>query len=125
MELSCPLLELPLLVSKSTCCHSHYQCELKDPPAAPSGVMITSEQYSKTGASVNVAWSTSRGADNYTIRVIQSVMPWETSEFTTTDTSLQLIAVYNVNYSINITAQNCAGRNSTFVPLIVGEIINF
>ena len=101
----------------------HYQCELKDPPAAPNGVMITNEQYSKTGASVNVTWTTSRGADNYTIRVIPPVMPREISEFTTTDTSLQLIAVYSVNYSINITAQNCAGRNSTFVPLRIGEVI--
>ena len=87
--------------------------------------MITNEQYSKTGASINVAWSTSRGADNYTIQVIPPVMPRETSEFTTTDTSVQLIAVYNVNYSINITAQNCAGRNGTVVPLIVSEIIKF
>ena len=47
------------------------------------------------------------------------------SDFNTTDTSMQLTAVYNVNYTINITAQNCAGSNSasTISTLSVGEIM--
>ena len=90
--------------------------KIEDPPAAPSGVMTTYNQYTKTGASISVTWSTSSGADNYTIKVTPPM-----SNFTTTATSLQLIIVYNVNYSVNITAQNCAGSNSTIVSLIVGE----
>ena len=94
-----------------------------DPPAAPSGVMTTNvTEFAKTGAFVYVTWSTSRGADNYTVRVTTPVMSGQ-SDFTTTATGLQLTVVYNVNYSVNITAQNCVGSNSTVVPLIVGEIM--
>ena len=95
---------------------------IKDPPAAPNGV-TTYDQFTKIGASINVTWSTSSGADNYTIKVTPPIMPGQISDFTTTATSLQLIVVYNVNYFINITAQNCAGSNSTIVPLAVGEIM--
>ena len=91
-------------------------------PAAPSEVMTVYEQYTKSGASLNVSWSASRGANNYTIRILP-VMPGQVSTFTTSDTSLQLMLVYNVNYSINITAQNCAGENSTVFPLTLGEIV--
>ena len=98
--------------------------KFEDPPDAPSGVMTTNEQFIRAGATVTLTWSTSRGADNYTVRVIpsDSIMAGQISEFTTTDTNLQLIAVYNVNYFINITTQNCVGSNSTTVPLIVGEL---
>ena len=85
--------------------------------------MTTFDQFAKTGASISVIWSTNRGADNYIIEVIPPVMPGK-SAFTTTATSLKVILVYNVNYSINITAQNCAGSNSTIVPFIVGKIIS-
>jgi hypothetical protein len=79
----------------------------------------------KTGASVNVTWSTSRGADNYTVNVTPPIMPGQSSDFTTTDTSLLLMLEYNVNYTINITAHNCAGSKSgTILPLNIGEIIN-
>lgn len=96
-----------------------------DFPAAPSGIKSSYDHFTKTEASVNVTWSTSRGADNYTVRVTPTVKPGQTSYFTTTDTSLQLMLMYNVNYSINITAHlsNCIGSNSTVVPLIVGEIM--
>ena len=96
------------------------KCE--DPPAAPSGVMATNKQFTKIGASVNVTWSTSRGADNYTVNVTPPIMPGQLSDFTTTDTSLLLMLDYNVNYTINITAQNCAGSNSTVYSLpIISE----
>ena len=102
-----------------------YQYYSIDPPLAPSGVMTTHEQYSKTGASIYITWIASRRADNYTIEVTPPVqiMPGQMSQyFTTTNTSLQLMLEYNVNYSINITAQNCVGSTSTsLVPLIIRE----
>ena len=79
------------------------------------------KQFTKTGASVNVTWSTSRGADNYTVNVTPPIMPGQLSDFTTTDTSLLLMLEYNVNYTINITAKNCAGSNNIIFPLIIGE----
>ena len=94
-----------------------------DPPAAPSGVTttLTNKQFTKTGASITVTWSASRGADNYTVNVTPATMTGQISDFTTTDTSLQLMLEYNVNYSINITAKNCAGSNSTVFPLTICE----
>ena len=86
--------------------------------------MATNKQFTKTGVSVNVSWSTSRGADNYTVNVTPPIMPGQLSDFTTTDTSLLLMLDYNVNYTINITAQNCAGSNSTVFSLISGKIIS-
>ena len=98
---------------------------VEDPPAAPNGAMVTNKQFTKTGASVNVSWSTSRGADNYTVNVTPPIMPGQLSDFTTTDTSLLLnqTLLYNVNYSVSITAKNCAGSNSTVFSLIIGKII--
>ena len=84
--------------------------------------MITNKQFTKTGTSVNITWSTGRGADNYTVNVIPPVVLGQISDFTTTDTSLLLMVVYNVNYSVNITAKNCAGSNSIVFPLTIGEI---
>ena len=88
--------------------------------------MVTNKQFTKTGASVNVSWSTSTGgADNYTVNVTPPIMPGQLSDFTTTDTSLLLMLDYNVNYTINITAQNCAGSNSTVYSLpIISETNN-
>ena len=85
---------------------------------------MTSEQFTKTGASVNVSWSTSRGADNYTVNVTPPIMPGQLSDFTTTDTNLLLMIDYNISYSVNITVQNCAGSNSTVYSLSISEIIN-
>ena len=86
--------------------------------------MATNKQFTKTGASVNVTWSTSRGASNYTVNVTPPIMPWpgQLSDFTTADTSLLLMLEYNVNYTINITAENCAGSDSAILPLTIGEI---
>jgi hypothetical protein len=86
--------------------------------------MATNKQFTKTGASVNVTWSTSRVADNYTVNVTPPIMPGQSSDFTTTDTSLLLMLVYNVNYTINITAKNCAGSNNTVLPLTIISEIN-
>ena len=84
--------------------------------------MATNEQFTKTGASINITWSTSRGANNYTVNVTPPIMPGQLSDFTTTDTSLLLMLDYNVNYTINITAENCAGSDSAILPLTIGEI---
>ena len=86
--------------------------------------MTTDKQFTKTGVSVNITWSTSRGADNYTVSVTPPVIQRQMN-IITTNNSLQLMLVYNVNYSVNITAQNCAGSNSTVFPVIIGEIVNF
>ena len=86
--------------------------------------MATNKQFTKTGASVNVSWSTSRGADNYTVNVTPPIMPGQLSDLTTTDTSLLLMLDYNVNYTIKITAQNCAGSDSTILSLTIGKIMN-
>ena len=89
--------------------------------------MTTDKQFTKTGVSVNITWSTSRGADNYTVSVTPPVIQRQIklSDFITTNNSLQLMLVYNVNYSVNITAQNCVGSNSTVFPVTIGEIVNF
>ena len=88
---------------------------------APSIVVIFHDQYTKTGATVNVTWSPTRGADNYTISVTSVTMTGKNTIITTTDTTLLLTAVYNEKYAINITAQNCVESNSTVAHLIVSE----
>ena len=92
--------------------------------AAPSGVMTTANerQFTPSTASITVTWSASSGADNYTI-MVTPLLPSGQSLVSTTTTSLQLTVLYNEDYSINITAQNCAGSNSTIVPLTAGNRI--
>ena len=82
-------------------------------------------QFTPSTASITVTWSASSGADNYTI-MVTPLLPSEQSLkyiliVSTTTTSLQLTVLYNEEYSINITAQNCAGNNSTIVPLTIGN----
>ena len=92
----------------------------KDPPAAPSGVMTTADQsqFTPSRASITLTWSSSSGADNYTIMVTPLLSSGQ-SLVSTTTTSLQLTVLYNEEYSINITAQNCVGRNSKTMPLTI------
>ena len=92
----------------------------KDPPAAPSGVMTTVDQsqFTPSTASITLTWSASSGADNYTI-MVTPLLPSGQSLVSTTTTSLQLTVLYNEEYSINITVQNCVGSNSTIVPLTI------
>ena len=75
-------------------------------------------QFTPSTASITVTWSASGGADNYTI-MVTPLLPSGQSLVSTTTTSLQLTVLYNEDYSINITAQNCAGSNSTIVPIQV------
>ena len=78
--------------------------KFEDPPAAPSGIM-TNKQFSKTGASITLTWSANRElTTSYTVNVTPATMLGQISDFTTTDTSLQLMLEYNVDYLINITA---------------------
>ena len=107
--------------------HFSFSWYIKDPPAAPSGVMATADQsqFTPSTASITLTWSASSGADNYTI-MVTPLLPSGQSLVSTTATSLQLTVIYNEEYSINITAQNCVGSNSTIVPLqlTVGIIIS-
>ena len=80
-------------------------------------------QFTPSTASITVTWSTSSEADNDTI-IVTPLLPSGQSLVSTTTTSLQLTVLYNEDYSINITAQNCAGSNSTIVPLTVGNYNN-
>ena len=77
-------------------------------------------QFTPSTASITVTWSASSGVDNYTI-MVTPLFPSGQSLVSTTTTSLQLTVLYNEDYSINITAQNCAESNSTVVPLTVGN----
>ena len=78
-------------------------------------------QFTPSTASITLTWSASSGADNnYTI-MVTPLLPSGQSLVSTTTTSLQLTVLYNEEYSINITAQNCVGSNSTIVPLTVGN----
>ena len=79
-------------------------------------------QFTPSTASITLTWSASSGADNYTI-MVTPLLPSGQSLVSTTTTSLQLTVLYNEEYSINITAQNCVGSNSTIVPLTVGNIV--
>ena len=87
-----------------------------DPPTAPSGVMTTVDEshFTPSTASITLTWSASSGSDNYTI-IVTPPLPSGQSLLSTTTTSLQLTVLYNKEYSINITAHNCAGSNSTIV----------
>ena len=77
-------------------------------------------QFTPSTAAITVTWSASSGTDNYTI-MVTPLLPSGQSLVSTTTTSLQLTVLYNEDYSINITAQNCSGSNSTVVPLTVGN----
>ena len=77
-------------------------------------------QFTPSTASITLTWSASSGADNYTI-MVTPLLPSGQSLVSTTTTSLQLTVLYNEEYSINITAHNCVGSNSTIVPLTVGK----
>ena len=68
-------------------------------------------QFTPSTASITLTWSASSGADNYTI-MVTPLLPSGQSLVSTTTTSLQLTVLYNEEYSINITAQNCVGSNS-------------
>ena len=91
---------------------------LEYPPAALSGVMTSADenQFTPSTASITLTWSASSGADNYTIMVTPP-LPSGQSLLSTTNPSLQLTVLYNEEYSINITALNCAGSNSTIITL--------
>ena len=78
------------------------------------------EQFTPSTASMTVTWSASSGADNYTI-MVTPLLPSRQYLISTTTTSLQLTVLYNEEYAVSITAQNCAGSNSTTVPLTVGS----
>ena len=103
--------------------HAKSYCQIADPPADSSGDMTIYDHYTKTEVSVSITWSPSEGAEMYFIS-ITSPSGQAMANFTTTESTLQLREVeYNVNYSISITAENCAGSNSITLAVVVGESI--
>ena len=100
-----------------------YGCVLyKDPPPAPSNVSKI-ENHTRSVASITLSWSVSSGVDNYTITVTPesvTMIQQQRVLFTSTE-SVQIEIPYNQQYLVNITAQNCAGRNSTVLPILVGR----
>ena len=98
--------------------HNTHHC-----PAVPSDIMTREDrsQFTLNTASITLTWSTSTVVDSYTIVVIPQSPAVESRIFSTTIERVQLTVQYNEEYSINITAQNCAGTNSVIVPLFVGN----
>ena len=93
------------------------------PPAVPSDIMTREDrsQFTLSTASITLTWSTSTVVDSYTIVVIPQSPVVESRIFSTTIERVQLRVQYNEEYSVNITAQNCAGTNSVVVPLFIGN----
>ena len=84
-------------------------------------------QFTQSEASVTLTWSASRGAENYTITVtppLPESAVTQSSIVSTVNESVQITVHYNEQYFINITAQNCVGKSSTVVPLLIGKINN-
>ena len=101
-------------------CLQPYGCVLyKDPPPAPRDVNMT-EIFTKSVASITLSWSAGSGADNYTITVTPESAPMQQRVLSASTESVQIEIPYNQQYLVNITAQNCAGRNSTVLPVLVG-----
>ena len=93
------------------------------PPAPPTGVMTTVDESQSTPstATITLTWSASSEADNYTIMVTPP-LPSGQSLLSTTTASLQLMLLYNLEYTLNVTAHNCGGTNNTIVnPSPVGN----
>ena len=86
----------------------------------PERVNISNASYGRDSVSVTVTWSTSTGADNYTVVVLPQLQSADPM-FTVNTNSLSLTLQYNIQYFVNITASNCAGRsNSLSNSFIIG-----
>ena len=94
----------------------------EDPPPAPNDVIRIENhsQFTRTVASITLNWSVSSGADNYTITVTPESATMQQRVLSTPTENIQIEIPYNQQYLVNITAQNCAGRNSTVLTLLVG-----
>ena len=95
----------------------------EDPPTAPNEVMKIENHnhFTRSTASITLSWSAGSGADNYTIMVTPPLPESAVTPLRIINESVQITVHYNEQYYVNITAQNCAGRNSTVVPLLVGK----
>ena len=98
----------------------------KGQPPAPNEVIRIENhsQFTPSTASITLTWSNSSEPSNYTITVMPpSITSEESLEFPSTTASRVILTVlYNVDYSINITAHNCAGSNSTVLQLRAGKL---
>ena len=95
----------------------------EDPPLAPSDLIKieNNSQFTKSVASITLTWSASSGADNYTVIVTPESDTEQPRVLSTSTESVQIRIPYNHQYLVNITAQNCAGRNYSVLPLLVGK----
>ena len=86
----------------------------------PERVNITDDNYVSDSVSVTLTWSSSAGADIYTVVVLPQLQSTD-PVFTVNTNSLSLTLQYNTQYFLNITASNCAGRsNSLNTSYIIG-----
>ena len=91
---------------------------LVDPPSPPVIIDVTrSQQRFAESVIVTIEWNppvNSSGADidNYTVSVSPST---QLSATVVTSTNVTVTAEYNVNYTLNIVATNCAGSSDAAV----------
>ena len=91
---------------------------LVDPPSPPVIIDVTrSQQRFAESVIVTIEWNppvNSSGADidNYTVSVSPST---QLSATVVTSTNVTVTAEYNVNYTLNIVATNCAGSSDPAV----------
>ena len=89
---------------------------LVDPPSTPVIIDIpSSQQRFAESVIVSIEWNVNNGgADihNYTVSVSPST---QLSATLVTSTNVTVAAEYNVNYTLNIVATNCAGNSDPAV----------
>lgn len=106
-------------------CAAYYY---KGQPPAPNELTKIEHhsQFTPSAASITLIWSASSEPENYTLIVTPPlIISGESLEFLyATASKIQLTVLYNVEYSINITAHNCAGSYSTVVQLHSGKTKN-
>ena len=74
------------------------------------GVAMSDQQYDTNSITIALSWLPTAGVDNYTVSVLPELVSGQ-SAFTVILPSLSLSVCYKIEYSVNITANNCAGRS--------------
>jgi hypothetical protein len=81
----------------------------------PTNLRITKEYYEKTSLTVTLEWDTPQGmdpvatVDYYTFTFFPPLMSQSGPITSPWNATLQ----YNVNYSISVASENCAGQSTT------------
>ena len=81
---------------------------------------IVSEQFSRDTIIVNVGWEGDRFTE-YSIEVSPASLVNETSQNSTFQ--LEFVILYNVNYTVMVTASHCGHNASEAIKIRYGEII--